>query len=82
MVRYALYPHRLIGYYYIENDEIICYKLNPNYLEAFRTRSCFAIGYYVNIDQTNVRFPTNNPYRTIYSRDTIGYSIHEKRLGC
>ena len=79
MLKYAIYPHRLIGYYYFENDELQYYFLNPHYYEKWKENREFQIGDYIYINQESVSFPANNPYRIIYSRIGNRFEIFDKR---
>ena len=65
-------------YYYFENDEILHYRVNPHYLNAWTIDPSFRIGDYVDIDQDLNNLPTDNPYRRIYSRfgDTFSAARH------
>ena len=79
MLKYAIYPHRLIGYYYFENDNLLYYKVNPHYWEYINLDKHFEIGNEIYIDQSNVCFPTNNPYRVIYSRRGNDFDVYALR---
>lgn len=79
MVKYALFPHQLIGYYYFENDELKYYFVNHHYLEEWRKNNNFKIGDYLYIDQQYVDFPNDNPYRVIYSKQGRGFSVFNRR---
>ena len=69
MLKYAIYPHCLIGYYYFENDNLLYYQVNPHYLKYMKAYTDFQIGDDIYIDQLRISFPANNPYRKI-SYDT------------
>lgn len=79
MLKYAIYPQNLIGYYYFEDDMLLYYYLNPNYLSRMKSDPNFQIGDDVFIDQTDVGFPANNPYRIIYERRGSQFDVHERR---
>ncbi|MEY8762482.1 MULTISPECIES: hypothetical protein [Clostridium] len=79
MVKYGLLPHQLIGYYYFENDQLKYYFINHHYLDEWKENSNFKIGDNVYIDQTNVDFPSNNPYRVIYLKHGRSFSIFGRR---
>jgi hypothetical protein len=79
MVKYALFPHQLIGYYYFDNDELQYYYVNHHYLEEWAKNSDFKIGDYLYIDQTNVDFPSNNPYKIIYTKQGKAFSVFKRR---
>ena len=75
MMKYAIYPHNLIGYYYFEDDHLLHYRVNPHYLNAWTRDPFFRIGDYVHIDQDLDNLPTDNPYRLIYSRLGDRFSV-------
>ena len=79
MLKYAIYPQNLIGYYYFEDDMLLYYYLNPHYLSRMRSDPNFQIGDEVFIDQTDVGFPADNPYRVIYKRTGSRLDVHERR---
>ncbi|MBR5157450.1 MAG: hypothetical protein IKW59_06760 [Clostridia bacterium] len=79
MLKYAIYPHRLIGYYYFENNEMLYYRINPHYLEYMNSEDDFQIGNEIYIDQSDVNFPTTNPYRIIYSRIGNRFNVYDRR---
>lgn len=79
MVRFALYPQKMIGYYYIEDDKVLYYEFNPNYMNAYKTNNHFLIGDYVHIEQKDVYFPADNPYRRIYLYNGIEFKPWNKR---
>ncbi len=79
MLKYAIYPQDLIGYYYFENDCLLYYYVNPHYLERMNSDVQFQIGDHVSIDQGDVEFPADNPYRIIYSRDGSQFDVYERR---
>ncbi|HBH3576013.1 hypothetical protein [Clostridioides difficile] len=80
MVKYALYPHQLVGYYYFEDNELKHYVVNHHYVDMWKENPQFNIGDYVYIDQGNVDFPADNPYKVVYSKYDFGryISIHNK----
>ncbi|WP_092926442.1 hypothetical protein [Romboutsia hominis] len=80
MVKYALYPHQLVGYYYFEDNELKHYVVNHHYVDMWKENQQFKIGDYVYIDQGNVDFPADNPYKVIYSKYDFGRytSIYNK----
>lgn len=79
MLKYAIYPHRLIGYYYFENDNLLYYKVNPHYFEYINDDAHFAIGDDISIDQSSVIFPADNPYNVIYSRSGMSFDVYDRR---
>lgn len=79
MVKYVLFPHQLIGYYYFENDELKHYFVNHHYLEEWVKNESFEIGDYLYIDQENINFPSDNPYKVIYSKYGNNFSVFNKR---
>lgn len=79
MLKYAIYPQRLVGYYYIENDNVQYYYVNPHYLNKWQENPEFEIGDYLYIDQGNVRFPASNPYRMIYGRYGSKFFVSDSR---
>ncbi|MBR2472097.1 MAG: hypothetical protein IKB55_05385 [Clostridia bacterium] len=79
MLKYAIYPHRLIGYYYFENDTLLYYKINPHYWENINADNNFKIGNEIYIDQSNVVFSADNPYRVIYSRIGNKFDVYYRR---
>lgn len=79
MLKYAIYPQNLIGYYYFEDDYLCYYYVNPHYLACMTSQPEFKIGDHVDIDQTGVDFPANNPYRMIYTRDGNAFSVYKRR---
>lgn len=68
MLKYAIYPHNLIGYYYFEHDDLLYYQLNPHYWDEMKKEADFKIGEPLYFNQSDVDFPADNPYRMIYSR--------------
>ncbi|HCL4558104.1 TPA: hypothetical protein N2E03_003751 [Clostridium botulinum] len=79
MVKYGLLPHRLIGYYYFENDELKYYFVNHHYLDEWNKNDNFNIGDDLYIDQIDVDFPNKNPYRIIYVKHGRSFSIYNRR---
>ena len=79
MLKYAIYPQNLIGYYYFENDMPLHYYLNPHYWSRMESDPHFQIGDEVMIDQTDVGFPADNPYRIIYERRGGRFGVYERR---
>ena len=79
MLKYAIYPQNLIGYYYFEDNVLLYYYLNPNYLNHIKSDTDFHIGDDVYIDQTDVSFPADNPYRIIYRRGNGQFDVYERR---
>ncbi len=79
MIKYAIYPHNLIGYYYFEEDKMLYYQINPNYWEIIKQDESFQIGRDVYIEQSMVNFPANNPYRIIYSRTGNCFGVADRR---
>ncbi|QGT99484.1 hypothetical protein SYNTR_0891 [Candidatus Syntrophocurvum alkaliphilum] len=79
MVKYALFPHQIIGYYYFENDELQYYFINHHYLREWKNNENFKIGDFVYINQANVDFPSSNPYRMIYLKQGSHFSIFNRR---
>lgn len=79
MLKYAIYPQNLIGYYYFEDDILLYYYLNPNYLDCIEADPDFQIGDYVYVDQTEVFFPADNPYRIIYERKNGQFGVYDRR---
>lgn len=75
MMKYAIYPQNLIGYYYFENDHLLHYRVNPHYLNAWIENPRIQIGDYVYIDQDLDNLPADNPYRLIYSRFGDRFSV-------
>lgn len=79
MVKYALFPHQLIGYYYFENGILQYYFVNHHYLEAWKKDNNFKIGDYIYINQESVNFPSDNPYKVIYSKCGGNFSVFKRR---
>ncbi len=79
MLKYAIYPHNLIGYYYFEQDELISYCVNPHYWQKFLEGHNFKIGDHIYIEQNEFDFPFHNPYRLIYYRDGKNYGVYKKQ---
>ena len=55
------------------------YYLNPNYLDCIEADPDFQIGDYVYVDQTEVFFPADNPYRIIYERKNGQFGVYDRR---
>ncbi|AXU86123.1 TPA: hypothetical protein KQB57_001378 [Clostridioides difficile] len=79
MVKYALFPQQIIGYYYFENRKLQYYFINPHYLKAWQKNKDFKIGDELYINQEQVVFPFNNPYRVIYGKKYGHISVVDKR---
>ncbi|URZ16634.1 hypothetical protein [Clostridium felsineum] len=79
MVKYGLLPHQLVGYYYFENDELKYYFFNQHYIDEWEEDSNFKIGDFIYIDQTDVKFPSDNPYNIIYAKHGKKFEIFNKR---
>lgn len=79
MLKYAIYPHNLIGYFYFECDNLLHYQLNPHYWDEMKKGSDFKIGEPLYFDQSNVDFPADNPYRVIYSRSGNHFETYKRR---
>lgn len=81
MVKYALFPHQLIGYYLYEDSRIQYYYVNPHYLTKWKLDTNFQIGDYLNIPQEHVDFPVgdHNPYQIIYEKSGYHIGVFKKR---
>lgn len=69
MVKFAFFPHRIVGYYYLENNQLQYYFFNHHYLQRWAEVVTFRIGDYIYIPQDHVNFPAVNPYNLIYTYD-------------
>ncbi len=79
MLKYAIYPQNLVGYYYFEQDNLLHYQVNPHYWDEIKDNPDFKIGDPLYFDQPNVNFPANNPYRIIYSRAGNRFETYSRR---
>ncbi|WP_458414894.1 hypothetical protein ACNQFZ_08770 [Schinkia sp. CFF1] len=79
MVKYVLFPHQLIGYYYFENHGLKHYCFNHHYIEKWKKDMYFKIGDFLYIDQELVDFPSDNPYRLIYLKQGGNFSVFNRR---
>ncbi len=70
MVKYALFPSQLIGYYYFDNDKLQYYVVNDHYLEKWLMNKKFKIGDEVYIDVAKENFPIEIPFNIIYTKNT------------
>lgn len=65
MLKYAIFPQQLIGYYTMDRGRIIEYVVSKHYVEEWENNEEFSIGDYIYIEQ-NIDFNQLGPYRTVY----------------
>ena len=76
LIKYALIPHRIIGYYYYEDNELKHYEINPSYIDKWVSDENFAIGDNIFISQDLNMIDKKFPYNMIYSiNDKLEYDI-------
>lgn len=78
MLKFAIFPQRLVGYYVVEDDKILKYVLNKHYVAMWNENTGFEIGEPVYIDQI-IDFNKIMPYKTVYMDYGHGFSIAGKR---
>ena len=79
MIKIAQSPFSDSVFKHFENDNLLHYQVNPHYLRCMNTDNSFEIGNNIYIDQSDVAFPANNPYRMIYSRTGPHFDIFDRR---
>lgn len=78
MLKYAIFPQQLVGYYFVDNGEIIKYVINKHYVEEWNRNPEFEIGIPVYFDQ-DIDFKNLGPYNTVYQYYNGGFSIAGRR---
>lgn len=79
MLKYAIFPQQLVGYYFVDNGEIIKYVINKHYVEEWNRNPEFEIGIPVYFDQ-DIDFKNLGPYNTVYQYYNGGFSIAGRRM--
>ncbi|MGG3801598.1 hypothetical protein [Metabacillus fastidiosus] len=79
MLKYCMFPHQLIGYYYFENEQLTYYCFNPHYIKRWIEDNTFLIGDNLYINQEHVDFPADNLYKIIYLKEKNKISTFNKR---
>lgn len=78
MLKYAIFPQQLVGYYFIDNGEITKYVINKHYIDEWNRNPNFEIGMTVYFDQ-NIDFNILGPYNTVYQYYDGSYSVAGRR---
>ena len=78
MLKYAIFPHNLVGYYLIERGQVVKYVVNRHYIEEWEKDASFEIGDDIYIEQ-NIDFNILGTYSTIYQFDNFRFSIAARR---
>lgn len=79
MLKFCMFPHQLVGYYYFENGDLAHYCFNPHYINRWIEDDTFKIGDNLYINQEEVDFPANNPYKIIYLSENNTISTFNTR---
>lgn len=75
LIKYAMFPHQIVGYYYFENDKLIHYKVNPFYVDKWREDPDFKIGDRIYISQDIHKISDKLPFDSIYTNCNGIYSV-------
>lgn len=78
MLKYAIFPQRLVGYYLIDRGEIAKYVINNHYVEEWENNPDFEIGDEIYFDQV-IDFDKVGPYNTIYEYNNHAFSVAGRR---
>jgi hypothetical protein len=78
MLKYAIFPQQLVGYYFVDNEKIIKYVVNKHYIDEWNRNPKFEIGMEVYFDQ-NIDFNILGPYNTVYQYYNGGFSVAGRR---
>ncbi|MDB1922105.1 hypothetical protein PMY56_10180 [Clostridium tertium] len=78
MLKYAIFPQQLVGYYLFDRGELIKYVVNKNYLNEWEKDVNFYIGDNIYFDQY-INFNKLGPYNTVYKYLNGRYSIASRR---
>jgi hypothetical protein len=74
MLKYAIFPQQLVGYYFIDNGEINKYVINKHYVDEWNRNPEFNIGMPIYFDQY-IDFRNLGPYNTVYQYYNGGFSV-------
>ncbi|MBW9158796.1 hypothetical protein [Clostridium tagluense] len=66
LIKYVMFPHRIVGYYYYEDNELKYYFVNPHYVETWVYNKEANIGDNIFIIQDETDITTGYPYNLIY----------------
>lgn len=78
MVKYGIFPQKLVGYYLCEERKILKYVINRHYVDEWERNRNFKIGDYIYFEQI-VDFDRLGPYNTVYEYRKGRYSILDRR---
>lgn len=78
MLKYAIFPQRLVGYYLIDRGNIGKYVINNHYIEEWEHNPDFEIGDEIYFEQI-IDFDKVGPYNTIYEYNAYGFSVAGRR---
>ncbi len=79
MLKFAIFPQQLVGYYFVDNRHITRYVVNKHYIDEWNNNPEFEIGTPVYFDQ-NIDFNILGPYNTVYQYNNGGFSVAGRRL--
>ncbi|GEM_PF-1263701 len=78
MLKYAIFPQQLVGYYFVDHGNIVKYVVNSNYLYEWKNNINFSIGTPIYFDQ-NIDFNILGPYNTVYEYWNGNYRVASRR---
>jgi hypothetical protein len=78
MLKYAIFPQQLVGYYFIDNGEITKYVINKHYVDEWNRNPEFEIGMPIYFEQY-IDFGILGPYNTVYQYYNGEFSVAGRR---
>jgi hypothetical protein len=78
MLKYAIFPQQLVGYYFVDNGQITKYVVNKHYIDEWNRDAEFEIGMTLYFDQ-NIDFSILGPYNTVYQYYNGFFSVAARR---
>ena len=79
MLKYAIFPQQLVGYYFVDNGQITKYVVNKHYIDECNRKNDFEIGTTLYFDQY-IDFSILGPYNTVYQYYNGDFSVAGRRL--
>ncbi len=78
MLKYAIFPQQLVGYYFVDNGQVAKYVVNKHYVEEWNRNPDFEIGTPIYFEQF-IDFNNLGPYNTVYQYDHRNFSVAGRR---
>lgn len=78
MLKYGIFPQKLVGYYLVDRNSTYKYVINRHYVDEWERNSKFEIGDPIYFEQI-IDFKNVGPYNTIYEYDGRSFSIAARR---